>query len=164
MYRGIVDFRNGYQPRTNTVKEEQGDYVRDCHSILARWRNHFSQLLEVHGVSDVRQTEIHTAVPLVPEPSASEVEMATEEIKRHKSPGTDQIPAELFKAGSRTIRSEIHKLINAIWKREECSNYTGTSLLSTTYKILSNILLSWLTPYGEEIIADQWISTHQINY
>jgi hypothetical protein len=52
--------------------------------------------------------------PLVPEPSDSEVEIAIEKLKRHKSPGTDQIPAELIKAGGRTIRSEIHKLINAI--------------------------------------------------
>jgi len=51
--------------------------------------------LNVHWVTDVRQTEIHTAKPLVPEPSASEVELATEKLKSHKSPGTDQIPAEL---------------------------------------------------------------------
>jgi hypothetical protein len=31
----------------------------------------------------------------VPEPSAFEVEMATEKLKRHKSPGIDNIPAEL---------------------------------------------------------------------
>jgi hypothetical protein len=59
---------------------------------LARWRNHFSQLLNVHGVGDVRQTEIHTAEPIVPELSAFEDEMATEKLKRHKSPGIDQIP------------------------------------------------------------------------
>jgi hypothetical protein len=41
----------------------------------------------------------HTAEPLVSEPSVSEIEMATEKLKRHKSPGTDQIPAELLKAG-----------------------------------------------------------------
>jgi len=41
--------------------------VTDCHSILARWRNYFSQLLDVHGVNDVRQTETHTAESLVPE-------------------------------------------------------------------------------------------------
>ena len=40
--------------------------------------------------------------------SAFEFQMAVEKLKGHKSPGTDQIPAELIKAGGRTIRYEIH--------------------------------------------------------
>jgi hypothetical protein len=101
--------------------------------------------------------------------------MVIEKLKRHKSSGIDQIPAEVIKAGGTTIHSEIHKLINSIWNKEElpeqwkesiivpiyknsdktdCSNYRGISLLSTTYKILSNILLSRLTPYVEESIGD----------
>jgi len=43
----------------------------------------------IDGVNDVRQTEIHTAEPLVPEPSALEVEMAIKKLKSHKSPGID---------------------------------------------------------------------------
>jgi hypothetical protein len=44
--------------------------VTGSHSILASWRNNFSQLCSVHGVSNVRQTEIHAAEPLVPQPNA----------------------------------------------------------------------------------------------
>jgi hypothetical protein len=174
LYRGINDFKRGYQPRTNIVKDEKGDLVADSHSILARWRSHFSQLLNIHGVNDVRQTEVHMAEPLVPQPSAFKVEMAIEKLKRHKSPGIDQIPAELIKAGGGIIRFAILKLIISIWNKEQlpeewkesvivpiykgdktdCSNYQGISLLSTMYKILSNILLSTLTPYAEEIIGD----------
>ena len=94
LYRGISDFKKGYQPRCNIVKDEKGDLVADSHSIVDRWRNYFSQLLNVHGVKDVGQTEIHTAEPLVPDPSASEVELAVDKLKSHKSPGIDQIPAE----------------------------------------------------------------------
>ena len=83
---GSSDFKMGFQPRTNAVKVEKGDLVTDCHSVLARWRNHFSQLLNVHGVSDVRHTEILTAEPLVAERSAFEVELAVEKLKSHKSP------------------------------------------------------------------------------
>jgi hypothetical protein len=43
----------------------------------------------VHRVSDVRQLEIHTAEPLVPDPSPFEVEIAIENLKRYKSPGVD---------------------------------------------------------------------------
>jgi len=69
----------------------------------------------------------------------------------------------MIKAWGRTFRSEIHKLINSIWNKEKLpeewkesitvpiykkgdkaggSNYRGISLLRTTYKILSSILLS----------------------
>jgi len=62
---------------------------------------------------------VHITEPLVPEPSASEVQMVTQKLNRHKSPTLDQIPAELIKAGSRTTRSEIPKLINSIWNKEQ---------------------------------------------
>jgi len=48
-------------------------------------------------------------------------------------------------------------IIVAIYKKGDktyCSNYRGISLLPTTYKILSDILLSVLTPYIQEIIGD----------
>jgi hypothetical protein len=95
-------------------------------------------------------------------------------LKRYKSPGSGQIPAEQFQAGGAILCSKIHQLIKSIWNKEglpdqwkesvvpvlkkgdktECSNYRGTSLLSTSYKILSNILLSRLSPYTDEIIGD----------
>jgi hypothetical protein len=108
LHRGFNDFKNGYQPRTSIVNVERGDLVTDCHSILAGWRSHFSQLFNVHEVSDVKQTDIHTTEPLVSEPSALEGEMAIEKLKRRKSPSIYQIPAELIKAGGRTIHAEIH--------------------------------------------------------
>jgi len=95
LYRGINDFKKHYQLRTNIVKDEKGNFVADPHSIVARWRNHFSQLLIIQGDNDVGQTEIYTAEKPVPEPSALEVELAIEKLKSHKSPGIDQIPAEL---------------------------------------------------------------------
>jgi len=119
LYKGINDFKKGYQPRTSIVKDEKGDFVADSHSILARGRKHFSQLLNIHGVNDVRQIELHTAEPLVPEPSVFEVELANEKLKSHKSPGNDQIPAELIKAGGRTFRCEIRKLIISVWNKEK---------------------------------------------
>jgi hypothetical protein len=33
---GIIDFKKGYQPRTNIVKNENGDLVADPNSIVAR--------------------------------------------------------------------------------------------------------------------------------
>jgi sorting nexin-29 len=71
--------------------------------------------------------------------------------------------------------SEIHKLINSVWNKEElsqqwkdtvivpidekgdkidCSNYRELSLLQTTHTVFSNSLLSWLTAYVDEITGD----------
>ena len=107
MYRGIIDFKKSYQLRTDIVKNEKGGLFSGSYSIVARWRNYFSQLLNVHGVNDDRQTEIHKA-----RTSAFDVEMHIEKLKSHKSPGIDQIPTELIQAGVRKKRSKIHKLIN----------------------------------------------------
>jgi hypothetical protein len=63
-------------------------------------------VLNVLRVHDVRQME-----PSIPEPSLDEVEIAIGKLKSYKSPGTDQIPAELFKAWSETLYSEMHLFI-----------------------------------------------------
>jgi hypothetical protein len=58
--------------------------------------------------------DIHTAEPLVPEPNLVEVEITIGKVKSYKSPGTDQILAELIKAGGETLCSEIHNLIYSV--------------------------------------------------
>jgi hypothetical protein len=95
-------------------------------------------------------------------------------LKKYKSPGNDQIQAELIQAGGETLESEIHKLINSILNKEElpgqwkesiivpiykkddktgCSNYREISLSLSSYKILSNVLLSRLSPHVDKIIG-----------
>jgi hypothetical protein len=81
LYRNISEFKRRYQSRTNVAKDEKGDLVADSHSILTRWRKHFLQLLKINVVNDVRHTEIHTAEPLMPEPSAFEFEKIIEKEK-----------------------------------------------------------------------------------
>jgi hypothetical protein len=97
------------------------------------------------------------------------------QLKSYKFPGTDQIPAQLIQAESEILCSEIHKLIYSTWNKEKlpqqrkesvivkihkkgdkagCNNYRGISLLSTAYKILSNILLVRLTPCVNKVIGD----------
>jgi len=108
--------------------------VTDSHIILVgKGSDFFSQLLHVHGVDDVRQTKIHTAEPLVPEPSAFEIKMAIEYLVRPKSQGTDQIPAELITGGKN--RSEIHKLINSIRNKEELPEEWKESIMVPMYRV-----------------------------
>jgi hypothetical protein len=110
--------------------------------------------LNVYRVSDVRQIEIHTTEPLIPGPTPFQVEIAIAKLRKYKSPGSDQIPAEMIQAGGL-------RFINSIWNKKElpdqwkesvmvpihkkgdktdCSNYHGISLPSTSYTVLSDIL------------------------
>jgi hypothetical protein len=101
--------------------------------------------------------------------------MIKKKLRRQKSTYIYQIAAELIEAVGRTIRPEVHEIIYSIWNTEEmpeewkesiivpifkngdktdCSNHRGVSLLPTNYKTLSNVLLSRLTPYADDIIGD----------
>jgi hypothetical protein len=65
LYTEINEFKKGYQSRSNLVKDENGDLLANSHNILNNLKNYFSQLLNVHRVSDVRQIEVYTSEPLV---------------------------------------------------------------------------------------------------
>jgi hypothetical protein len=104
----------------------------------------------MHKVSDVRQIEVHKAELLVPDPRRLEVEIAIEMSKKHKSPGSAQIPAELIQAGGEILLSEITNSLILFRMRKNCltngrnllfyqftkrvikhsNNYRGISLLS----------------------------------
>jgi hypothetical protein len=114
--------------------------------------------------------EVHTAEPLVPGPSRFQTEIAIAKLKKCKSPGSHQIPAEMIQARGEVLLSAVHKLINSIWKRKNCL-ISGKSLLLYQFtkrvtkltvimgyqcyqQILSNVIPSNLSPYIDEIIGD----------
>jgi hypothetical protein len=82
--------------------------------------NFFNQVINVDGFHEVRQTEIQTAEPFVPKTSLVEVKNATGKLKRYKSPGNDQIPGEVIKAGGETLRTV-----------SDCNNYQRIYLFPT---------------------------------
>ena len=55
-------------------------------------------------------------------------------MKNFKSPGIDNIPAELIKAGGTELVKEIHKLISAIWRKKELQMEWKTSVTVPIYK------------------------------
>ena len=112
--------------------------------------------------------------------------MAIEELKSHKSPGIDQIPAELIKTGGRKIPYEIYKLIISIWKKEElpeewkesivvpiykkgdktnCSNYMAHLFCQLHTKFIQHPALKVNSICrGNYCGSSMWILTQQVNY
>jgi hypothetical protein len=134
LYRGINEFKRGYQPRNNLVKDENGDLLADSHNILNRWKNYYSQLFNVHNVSDVSQIEVHMTESLAPGPSHLEVEIANARLKKYKSPGSDQISAELIQAGGKMLLSMIYKLVKSLWNNEELPDQWKESIIIPFHK------------------------------
>jgi hypothetical protein len=74
------------------------------------------------------------AEPLVPGHSHLEVEIAIAKLKKYKSPGTDEIPAEMIQAGSKMLLSVIHKLINSVWSKKELPDRWKQSITVPVHK------------------------------
>jgi hypothetical protein len=58
LYRNINEFKKGYQPRINIIKDENSNMLADPRSVMNSWKSIFNQVINVHGVHDVRQTDI----------------------------------------------------------------------------------------------------------
>jgi hypothetical protein len=104
------------------VKDENGYLLAHFHNVLNRLKKYSSQLMNVHSVSDVRQTAIHTAEPLVPCLSCLESENAIAKLMKYKSSA-----AELFQAGE-ILLPAIHKILNSIWNQEQLSEQWKMSI------------------------------------
>jgi hypothetical protein len=83
LYSGINDFKESYQPISNTVNDDKGCELQTTPlpKFWTTWRNNLSQLLKVHGVNgvnDVRQTEIQDSTSAW----AFQLEIAIEKLKK----------------------------------------------------------------------------------
>jgi hypothetical protein len=160
LYRGINEFKKGYQPRTKLVKRDRYDLLKDPNKTLNRI--YYCQLLNVPGAGVVKLNAMHTAELLVTGTRATAVEGVIGKLKIYKLPGVHQIPVELVQARGEKLLSEISELIKLIsnkvalphqWKKSifgfvdrkavktDCSNCSATTLLSASYNILPNVLL-----------------------
>jgi hypothetical protein len=128
------ELKKGYQPRINIIKDANGNLLTDLQSVLNRWKKFFNLVLNVHGVHDVRQMDIHTAEQLVPEISLIKVENVIGKLKRYKSLGADQILAKLIKAGGETLHYEIYELICSVWNEEELPQQWKESITVPIHK------------------------------
>ncbi|PSN38701.1 hypothetical protein C0J52_17277 [Blattella germanica] len=129
------EFKNLRNDEINDLEmNAENRNIRELYQgIKVERRNYFNQLLN---------NNVQTAEVLVEEPSALEVEMGTELLiwKQEALPNEwkESIIIPIYKKGDKM----------------DCNYYRDISLLSTSYKILTNILVSRLTPYIDIIIGD----------
>ena len=88
---------------------------------MERWKEYFSELLNTD--SNFEKEEIIVIHPnedyQLNDPTYNEVKNIIIKLKSHRSPGPDNVPAEILKNGGALLKSRIFTLILTIWKKEE---------------------------------------------
>jgi hypothetical protein len=96
----------------NDDDDDRGVLLADSHCIFNKWEIYFCFVMECTCVKDVTYTKIHITEPVVIEPSAFDLQMVIEKLKRHKSPSIDHSPTELIPAAVHTVSCVVYELVN----------------------------------------------------
>ena len=146
--------------------------LTDKEAILKRWAEHFDGVLNWpssindEAINRLPQVECNSLLDELPTVSDSETVKAIKLLSSGKAPGSDAIPAEIYKAGEK-----LAELFHIMWRKEAipqefkdatiihlfkrkgtpqvCDNHRGISLLSIAGKILARVLLNQLNEHLE---------------
>lgn len=150
--------------------------ITDKVRVLERWAERFDSIL--NRPSTINEDAINR-LPQVPVeetmdalPTSVEIHKAVRLLSSGKAPGSDSIPAEIYKEGGAALVEKIHQLFRLIWQHETvpqdfkdasiihlykrkgnrqiCDNHRGISLLSIASKILARVLLNRLITHLEQ--------------
>ena len=173
----MKDLTSEKQSRSSTIQDKSGKCLTEEKEILSRWTEYCSELYNYescgdNAVLDCSQPPEEDLQPILRE----EVEIAVASLKKGKSAGVDNIPAELVQAGGETMINVLTQICNRIWRTGEwptpwtqsliitlpkkgnlqfCQNYRTISLISHSSKIMLKVILNRLKPQAEEIIAEE---------
>ena len=166
--------RKEFHVKQVTVNNEAGQPIVDPDQIMKRWEQYGEKLFTTNTAS-AQRTKIDDFAK-EPPPLIQEIESALKTLKAGKSPGLDNIPAELLKNSGENATKAIHTLCCSIWNTcqwpkdwkqqelvmlhkagsmKECGNYRTIALISHTSKILLDIILRRLKAKVEFELADE---------
>ena len=144
--------------------------------ILERWAEHFENVLNrpsiINDEAINRLPQVPTNESLDDPPTLVETKKAITQLSSGKAPGSDSIPAEIYKEGGPALTEKLLQLFQIMWHQEfipqelkdasiihlykrkgnrhVCDNHRGISLLSIAGKILARILLNRLITHLEQ--------------
>nr|VZI42020.1 unnamed protein product [Spirometra erinaceieuropaei] len=167
----------GYADRhCSSLQRRRQYYLTEKTQILQRWAEHFRGVLNRPSViSDpaiARLPQVATNVDLDLPPSLQETIRAVQQLSSGKAPGSDAIPAEVYKHGGSQLMDHLTALFQEMWRqgevpqdfkdativhlykrkgnRQVCDNHRGISLLNIAGKIFARILLNRLNNHLEQ--------------
>ena len=165
------------QGKATTVQDRSGKCFTEEQDILNRWTEYCAELFnyKVNGdpsVLDCTQTDTEDDHPIL----RKEVQAAVQPLRKGRSAGVDNIPAELVQAGGEDVITGLTTICNKFrqtgewptpWTQtlvitlpkkgnlQQCPNYRTISLISHPSKGMLKIILNRLKPQAEKIIAEE---------
>ena len=175
-YDALKDVYGPQSTGTTPILNADGtSLLTDRSKILSRWAEHFESVLnrpsEINEEAIARLPQVDINNDMDSAPLVSEVEKAISQLSCGKAPGSDSIPAEIYKAGGSTLTEKLQELFSSFWdkgilpqefkdasivhlykrkgNRQCCDNHRGISLLCIAGKILARVLLNRLITHLE---------------
>ena len=159
------------------IQDTSWKCLTEAKEILNRWTEYGSELYNYESCGE--KTVVDCSLP--PEEDLQpilreEVETAEASLKKGKSAGFDNIPAELVQAGGETMIDVLTEICDRIWRTGEwptpwtqslvislpkkgslqvCQNCRTISLISHSSKGMLKVILNRLKPQAKEIIAEE---------
>ena len=180
MYNGIKKALGPPVKGIAPLKSLTGEKITDQEKQMARWAEHYSELYTRETIVTENALSRVLELPLMPElddePSMEDLSNAIDSLPSGKSPGSDNIPAEVIKCGKPALLEPLHELLCLGWQeggvpqdmrdaqivtlykgkgdRSDCNNYRGISLLSIVGKVFARILLKRLQKLADRVYPE----------
>uniref|UniRef100_H2YWZ5 Reverse transcriptase domain-containing protein n=1 Tax=Ciona savignyi TaxID=51511 RepID=H2YWZ5_CIOSA len=175
LYQSVKKLTKSFKPSADTVKSENGAVLCDRDDIKERWKEYCSKLYKRNEKLPSFHVELSIKEP-EPPPLIEEVIEAIKDLKNDKSPGADEVTAELIKNGGPSLEAFYHKLCCKIWNDQkwpadwvksvfvpipkkgdtlQCTNNRTIALISHSSKILLKIIAKRMLGKMEAEIAEE---------
>jgi hypothetical protein len=180
-YQLVKLLKKKYLPKLTIIKNMDGTTSQTKEDIIQTWTKYCSESYQDKdggGIKMVNELE-NISHPIDDDSNGilyGEVEQAINKLKKNKSPGIDEIKAEMLQAGGEKLKHKIHELCNRAWNEEnipepwgrsilipipkkgdlsKCSNYRTISLLNHTGKVLLMVLLNRLKHHLDPYMSEE---------
>ena len=178
LYSLAKSYRKKTAEGTFAIKDKNGNLLTETDEIAERWKEYFSELLNVGDENNLRENDINLDIHegLNNEPiTIEEIKNEIGKMKRGKSPGEDCLPVEILRAGGDVVVEKLYEICHLAYQTEKipedwrkgvirpiqkkgdktvCDNHRGITLLSHAGKIFTRILETRLRAIVEETLND----------
>ena len=166
------------KPGSGSIMAKDGTLLSQGEDKLARWAEHFSEVLNRPAPTIPAQVEESTnTLPIDTEQfTEEEVRAAIRSLKNYKSPGMDGISPEMLKGGGDTVVKWMCNLCNQVWESgdvpedwkngtiicipkkgnlKDCDNWRGVTLLSVPGKVYCQMILNRIRDFVDEKLREE---------